>query len=94
LIDDVVIRRVDRPYQLELFRVRVETVSLGEHAEYSGRLVILFAVLYPNRDLASGHSGFQGTPFFKSDSLVFVLNLGVVKKHSDWFCTSVDTEVD
>ena len=91
LVADVVAGGVDGPHLLGLFSV--EAVLLGEHAEDGLGLVHYFAAFFPNGDLASGHGGFQGSPLFESDPLVLIINLSVSKEHSDWFSTTVDTEV-
>ena len=69
-------------------------MSRGEHAQDGGGLVKHLTVLFPDGDLAGRHLGFQGSPFFERYSSVLEINFSVVEKHSDWFSTSVNTEVD
>ena len=90
-VDEVVIGGVDGPHLLGLFSV--EAVLLGQHAEDGGRLVHHFAIFLPDWDLAGGHGGFQGAPLFESDSFVLVIDLSVSEEDSDWFTTTIDTEV-
>lgn len=91
LVDDIVICGIDGPHLFGFFRI--ESVALGEHAEDGVGLVHLFTVLLPHWDLTVRHGSFHSAPLFESDPLVLEFNLSVSQEHSDWFSTTIDTEI-